>query len=408
MTDAVRLDAGKGRELGLSEADFAILTGTGLPRRAGDVFTADVPDGPFGLFAVQPLDEDGQALILGRFELDADMLYFLDVKDGDVVLVSLGGGEEETQFEVVNTSLEAFVGFVGRLGAYTDAPRAENPADDKARLAEIAEELERLDPMAFEHPHRWWAMVVSQLRRQLARRERAYAPAASHSEAFDRILDRLDEKGWRHVTGQEFASATGEFGLLTLPDDVSDAFSSDGALLRDVDVRWRGGLTEDLQSAFAWEGLVLYVPEDEPEEEPGGFEEAMERLMASVHGPQEPDEGTVTCQVGARPSDLCRILEAFGRLSARGYVAEPALAPTTSMCWQRVAERADDLESPRALFWNAQSHAAFDCRGDLIGELYLGWAGDAEEIAAALAGTGLAVTPPEDEATTFVLAPGAF
>ncbi|GAA1589386.1 hypothetical protein GCM10009678_84620 [Actinomadura kijaniata] len=405
----VTLDAGTGREIGLPEADFVLLTQAGLPADAGGYFRTDIPDGPFGLFTVHPLYEDGPALILGGAGSDGGALYFLDVNDGVVVLLCLGDADEEPRFEIVNTTLGAFVRFVRLVGEYERSPRAERPADDGARLVKIAEALQEIDPDAFRHPHRWWAMVIAGLRREVAKRERTHSPAQSHSDAFDRALDRLDEAGWRHVTGREFASATGEYGLLTLPGEFTDAFSADGVLCRDVDVRWRGSLTSQIQSAFAWEGLVVRVPE-----EPGDgaaeddFDAAMERLLAAAHGPQEPDEGTVTCLATAETSDLCRILRAFGHLAARGYVAEPALWPTTSGCWQRVAERTGDPGSPRAVFWNTQSHdTAFEPRGDLVDELYLGWAGDPAEIAEALAGTGLTVKAPADEKTAFVLAPAA-
>ncbi|NDU74289.1 hypothetical protein GWI34_16840 [Actinomadura sp. DSM 109109] len=403
--DAVTLDAATGAEIGLSEADLALLTGTGLPRDAGGYFSTDIPDGPLGLFAAVPLNEDDRALILGG-TADGGMLYFLDVNEGAVVLFSPGEDGEEPQFEMVNTSLRSFAEFVHRLGAYVSAPWSGQPADDKARLAEIAAGLRELDPEAFAHPHCWWALVVARLRHEVARRERAFSPAASHSEAFERALDRLEERGWRHVTNKEFASATGEYGLLALPEDFSDAFSAGGAQVRDVDVRWRGGLPSELQSVFAREGLVVRVPEDDPTDEDEDYEAAMERLMAAVHDTKGPDEGTVTCTVPAETSDLCRIVRAFEQLAAKGYVAEPALWPTTSGCWERVAEQSGDAESPRAVFWNTQSHdGAFDTRGDLTGELFLGWAGDREEIATALAETELTVRTPRDEGTTFILAP---
>lgn len=407
MGDIVTLDVETGRELGLAEADLVLLTETGLPRVAGEHFCADIPDGTLGLFSVRPLGEDNRALILGGVGADGDMLYFLDVNEGAVVLLALGDGDEAPQFEVVNTSLRAFVEFVGRLGAYVGMPPAERPAEDRARLAEMAAALEALDPEAFKHPHSWWAMVVARHRRAAARRERAYSPAASHSEAFDRVLDRLDEGGWRHVSVRDFASATEESGLLALPDDFTDAFAADGSLIRDVEVSWRGGLATDIQSAFAWEGLVARVLEDKPEmDDDEDFETAMERLRQAAYGPYEPNEGTATCLATTETSDLCRIVRAFERLAANGYVAEPALWPTTSGCWERVAERCEDMDELKAVFWNTQSHdTAFDARGDLIDELYLGWAGDRDEIAEALAGTGLAVKVPENEGTTFILAP---
>ncbi|MEO3873156.1 SUKH-4 family immunity protein [Nonomuraea sp. B12E4] len=403
----VTLEVEKGKELGLSKDDFVLLTEIGLPRDAGEHFCTEISEGLPGLFSVQPLNEDDQALILGGAGPDGDLLYFLDVSRGLVVLLALGDGDEKPEYEVVNTTLATFVEFVRRLGAYTSSPWAERPADDRARLAEIAAELEELDPEAFRHPHCWWAMVIAHHRRNVARRERAYSPAQSHSEAFHRALDRLDEKGWRHVTSKEFASATGQSGLLALPEGFSDAFSAEGALVQDVEVRWRGSMTSDIQSAFAWEGLVIRLPEQEPEDEDDfDFDAAMERLLAAERGLLDPDEGTATLLAAAEPSDLCRILRAFERLAAKGYVAEPALWPTTSGCWERVYGRTEDVESPMAVFWNTQSHdSAFDVRGDLAGELHLGWVGDREEIAEALAETGLVLKMPENEGTTFILGP---
>ncbi|GAA0915774.1 SUKH-4 family immunity protein [Nonomuraea longicatena] len=384
----ITLDAEKGRELGLSEADFVLLTETGLPRDVADHFCTDIPDGPFGLFAVRRLNADNHALILGGTSSDGGLVYFLDVNDGNVVLLSWDD-DGEPQYEGVNTTLSAFAEFVVRLGAYTESTGAE---------------LEKLDPEAFRHPHCWWAMVAARYRREAARRERMSAPAASHSDAFDRALDRLEEKGWRHVSGKEFASATDEYGLLTLPEDFSKAFAADGALIRDFSARWRGGLPPEIQSAFAWEGLVVLVSEEEQDE--GDFDAIMDQMLAAIHDRQQPTDGTLTCLATEETSDLCRILRAFGRLAAKGYVAEPALWPTTSGCWERVAERTEDTDSPKAVFWNTQSHdRAFDARGDLIDELYLGWAGDHEEIAAALAETGLTVKVPENEGTTFILGP---
>ena len=410
--NVVTLDAGKAAELGLSEADAKLLTETGLPSTAGMVFGTDLSDWTFGLFDSVPLNEDGRALWLGTTGPDGDMLYFLDVAQGLVVLFSPGDeGEEpeEPEFEVVNSSLGNFAEFVRRIGSYMDSPESDDPADDRAQLAELTAELEERDPDAFEHPHSWWAMVTSRLRRDVARRSRARAhgPAQSQSEAFDRALDRLAEGSWQLVTAKQFAAKTGAFGLLSLPEDFSDAFSADGALLRDVEINLRGGLLEELQSIFAREGLVIHVPE-EPEPEDDDFDAAMQRLLAAEHGPQVPEESTVTCLATTEPSDLCRILRAFEALAAKGYVAEPALWPTTSGCWERVAELTEDVENVRAVFWNTQSHdSAFDPRGDLRDELYLGWSGDREEIAEVLTRAGLPLTVPEDDSTTFIFTPTA-
>ena len=79
----------------------------------------------------------------------------------------------------------------------------------------------------------------------------------------------------------------------------------------------------------------------------------------------------------------------FGRLVARGYVAEPDLWPTSSGGWQTVHDLTPAGEPPRALFWTTQAHTScFDARGDLVDDLALEWAGDRDLIAAITARPG--------------------
>lgn len=400
--DVATLDAGTGRELGLSDDDFALLTEAGIPR-VGPHFTTDIPEGPLGLFAVQPLDGDDKALFLGGTDTDGGLRYFLDIANGYVALLALDD-DGETETEIVNTSLAHFLEFLDRLGAFTTSPPAR---DDRARLKALAADLEALSPESFRHPHCWWSMAIDQLRRGIARRDRESGPALSQSDAFDRALDRLYDDGYRLLTQQDFAAETDAYGLLTLPDDFSAAFSSEGALVKDVTFALRGAVTETVQAAFAREGLVLVVPKEE-EDEDLDSETAMKRLMAAQYGPQTPSDGTGTCTAGDTTSDLCRIVKAFDVLASQGYVTEPALWPTTSGCWERVAERLDDLDSPKAVFWNTQNHnSAFDARGDLVGSLFLTWSGDRAVIAEALATAEVPLTVPEDDGTTFIFEPHA-
>ncbi|MFW5416382.1 ribosomal protein L7/L12 [Nocardiopsis sp. CNT-189] len=226
-----------------------------------------------------------------------------------------------------------------------------------------------------------------------------------HRDAFDRALGRLSAGFWTVVDAERFESDTGTGGLLSLPGDLAGRFGPDGALLGDVAIRCRGGVAPMLQSAFAREGLVLALPERGPGDG-GRYAAAMAEPRAWEDGAVGPEEWTAVCPAGGRTSDLCRITGAFDRLAGHGYIAEPALWPTTSGCWEHVRGRTVDGRPPRAVFWNTQSHdACFDPRGDLADELYVHWAGDRDLIAEALAGTGLEVEVPGSEGHAFVVRP---
>lgn len=240
-------------------------------------------------------------------------------------------------------------------------------------------------------------------------------PHRSQRDRFDRVLGRLADEGWEFVDADRFAADTDTGGLLSVPADVADHFDADGVLVRDVAISLRGAVAAMVQSTFAREGLVASVPVETDEDDlldldvdelQRRYDAAMEALGSSAHGTGKPADEVVTCLATDQSSDLCRIARAFDRLAEHGYVAEPAIWPTTSGAWQRVHELAGPGELPGAVFWNTQSHeSSFDARGDLTEELPLQWAGDRDLIAGALAETGLEVESPEDDATVFFLRP---
>ncbi|MEU6078369.1 ribosomal protein L7/L12 [Micromonospora sp. NPDC047074] len=238
-----------------------------------------------------------------------------------------------------------------------------------------------------------------------------------HREDFDRALDRLGAEGWQVVDAERFESDTESSGLLSPPSGLAEHFGPNGVLAEDVILRWRGCVPSMIQSAFAREGLVVSVPgqgaenydallDMDKDELSREYEASLKALLAAVHGTNKPEEGAVTCLATGRSSDLCRITEAFDRLVEHGYIAEPALWPTTSGCWEHVHNQTKDGQSRKAVFWNTQSHEdCFDHRGDLVGELHVHWAGNRDLIAEILADTGLAVKVPKNEGTTFLLHP---
>jgi hypothetical protein len=121
----------------------------------------------------------------------------------------------------------------------------------------------------------------------------------------------------------------------------------------------------------------------------------------AVVTPRE-DFVTVTPLPVGSQNDLARIAAAFGDLRRLGYLAEGALAFTSTEGWDRV--RAEAGPSAKAVFWNWQAHGdAFDEEGNLIDDLHLQWAGDIDEIATTLSRNGLMVEPPRSSKETFVV-----
>lgn len=216
-------------------------------------------------------------------------------------------------------------------------------------------------------------------------------------ERFDRALERLRQRGWKISIGPDETSSP----RVILPVSFDDAFTRSGELIRDLTFGWEG-TSAYLQAAFAREGLVARVSSGNAEDDMGGEAEDED----DAYDADEEEEGGQAVCLAARigDSDLCRIDEAFGRLRALGYTAEPAFAWTSSMGWGDV-HPGDDGEV-RAVFWTTQSHDdTFDADGDLVSDLSMQWAGDPQVIAAELAPTGLVVIVPESTRGTFTLKP---
>ncbi|MFD1936919.1 MULTISPECIES: SUKH-4 family immunity protein [Nonomuraea] len=428
------------RETGLSDEDARILCEVGLPVRADLAFTTSVADEPRvgSLVVFRTGGGDVDVLTLGGTSGDTGMRYFLDIGNGVVGLLSF---DDEPQAEKVNSSLEHFVEFLYRLRLRQQELNGESPDVAKPYTEKLWLSLKELDPDAFRGAESWWSMVmdtlmdrgfIAETRAFLAQRRaevagapsgQATAPASvpshrSHREGFDQALSRLEDEGWQIVDAERFASATETSGLLSPPADLADHFAPDGALVKDVTIAWRGGLPSRIQSVFAREALVLSVPwqadqgdddalmDMDADELSRQADAAMDALFAAVHGLNKPEEGIVTCLATDRPSDLCRIVRAFDRLAAHGYLAEPDLWPTSSGGWQQVHDVTRAGEPPKAVFWTTQAHTScFDARGDLVDVLALQWAGDRELIAEVLADTGLVVEKPGHEGVTFLLRP---
>lgn len=429
----VRLDVEWAREKGLSDADARILSELGLPVRADVAFTTFVDEGPE--IGAQVVFRTGSGevhvLILGAVASDGAMRYFLDVSSGVVGLLDL----EEPKAERVNSSLETFVEFLRRLRVrQQELVDSAGDLDNQEYTERLWAGLKELDETAFSHGEAWWAMVLDDLmKRALIAETRAFldqrrAEVAAQLEepeerdgsgrgAFDRALRELLDEGYEIVDAERFAADSESYGLLNLPADLDGHFDAEGTLVKDVQIAWKGAMTSKIQSLFARQGLVVRASslpsgmvDDETldamsdEERQKYADSLMDGMVAAARGENRPDEGAVTCLAGDETSDLCRIVIAFDRLTARGYIAEPDLWPTPSGAWEQVQERVKPGKTRGAVFWTTQSHTdCFDDRGDLVGGLYLQWSGDPAVIAEELGTTGLEVEVPEDEGTAFVI-----
>ncbi|MEV0085166.1 SUKH-4 family immunity protein [Saccharopolyspora sp. NPDC050642] len=142
----VRLDVSAAA--GFSDADRQILTQVGLPRFAGELFTTEVVGRP-RLFDVEEFTANGvakQGHLHRRAGGRLQARFFLDERDGFVVLMALtsGGGEAE----VVNSSLRDFLEFL-----YWYAVRFDSPENSRAETDALSARLQ--DPRAFHSPDSW-------------------------------------------------------------------------------------------------------------------------------------------------------------------------------------------------------------------------------------------------------------
>ncbi|RVX43921.1 SUKH-4 immunity protein of toxin-antitoxin system [Nonomuraea polychroma] len=162
----VTMNWNEAKDAGLSDENLFLLTRLGLPRDAGPLFTTNVVGSP-ELFTAQPYQSSGQdsvALFLGGPRDEKGMRYFLDVRDGYVVLLTLKD-DGVAKSEIVNSSLADFLEFIFHLGVWSTAPAPSNVRGQKIETQEFVMRLMERDDFAFRRPDTWWSMAVEQLRR---------------------------------------------------------------------------------------------------------------------------------------------------------------------------------------------------------------------------------------------------
>lgn len=164
------------------------------------------------------------------------------------------------------------------------------------------------------------------------------------------------------------------------------AFDSRGKLTKPFVAYW-GGNRNDIQHAFALEGVSLRIEKDATPRE-GYYQSG--RLLLS------PQSKELSC-------DLLRLIEAFRALGARGVVALPKAGETQSAGWEDVNEKS---RTKTAVFWHDQSHDRFDSLGQLSSPISLYWRGEKKKIGEVLTAHGFVVTLPKSEDTAIEVAPG--
>lgn len=158
------LDPGEVELLGLSAADAETLVEVGLPVEAGPLFTIDVVGEP-GMLAAMPMTsadgEESFALFIGGPRDQPELRYFLDVRNGAVVVCSVT--DESAQYEVVNSSLAVFAEFLLRFAVYY-ANESATVEEDRLAIEELALLLHERDPFAIRNSGTWWSKVLDRLR----------------------------------------------------------------------------------------------------------------------------------------------------------------------------------------------------------------------------------------------------
>ena len=171
--------------------------------------------------------------------------------------------------------------------------------------------------------------------------------------------------------------------LVCSTEDWSQVWRS-GALFNTLPMRFAGGQNAAccrIQAAFAEQGIT-----------PRFYPRRQELDLAPSRMHQD--------------TDLVRLCRSFRRLREKGYFAVPCLAATPSLCCAR-AHQACGTQL-RAAHWSFQAHrASFDHMGNLCYPLFLAWAGDKWQIAAALRAEKLSFEPPSARANSFQVLPTA-
>lgn len=158
------LDPGEVELLGLSAADAETLVEVGLPVEAGPLFTIDVVGEPGMLAALPMTSADGEeslALFIGGPRDQPELRYFLDVRNGVVVLCSVDN--ERPQYEVVNSSFAVFAEFLLRFAVYYEKESA-TVEEERLAIEELALLLHERDPYAIRNAGTWWSKILDRLR----------------------------------------------------------------------------------------------------------------------------------------------------------------------------------------------------------------------------------------------------
>jgi len=114
----------------------------------------DLPPDTRDLFyASEPERIDG-ATRIGR-DLEADVLLL----DSGQVVARVQNGPEY----LINTSLERFRRSLELVGTARDKWALEPDADTDAEVAELNDELRRIDPEAFAHDSSYWVAIIEQI-----------------------------------------------------------------------------------------------------------------------------------------------------------------------------------------------------------------------------------------------------
>ncbi|QKW18294.1 SUKH-4 family immunity protein [Kitasatospora sp. NA04385] len=148
---------------GLSEADARTLSEVGVPAELPVVFSMSAPGEPeaFTLVPVDTGEEVVEVLCLGGPADSTGMRFCLDLADGYVILLDLGG--DEPSAEIVNTTLADFVEFLYRFALrLVETAEADEPELDRY-TAELRGALAARDPLALSDEESWWSMVFDRL-----------------------------------------------------------------------------------------------------------------------------------------------------------------------------------------------------------------------------------------------------
>jgi hypothetical protein len=150
-------------DIGLSELDALLLSHVGLPRQAGPVFTTGF-DGNPQPFSVQrfvaPDGTNNTVLFLGAPQ-NEDLRFFLDAKEGHVVLCSLD--EENPEAEIVNRSLSDFTHFIHEMTLrFTE--EGLTATEEIEATEKLALNLEARDPSAFRDDQLYWPVTLTAMK----------------------------------------------------------------------------------------------------------------------------------------------------------------------------------------------------------------------------------------------------